>query len=163
MLIKKFISSSLLYLALPNLCIGLCFLMGGCSSSPKSLPLSKLTILFQSTPNLNPDINGRPSPVDIRIYQLKQTSTFSQSKFFDLYNHSQSVLGRDLVEEHSFEVRPRRNKKIDINLEKEAKYLGFLVAYYDINQAKWKDVLVVSELERDTMTLSLNSKKFSIT
>ena len=45
----------------------------------------------------NPDINGRPSPVVIAVYQLKSPDGFLNGDFFSVYDPKGAALGEDLL------------------------------------------------------------------
>lgn len=135
------------------------FLLLGCSSS--SPPLSSIALSFTSKSDLNPDINSRPSPVDICIFQLRNSEHFIQSKFFDLYTHTTAALDKSLIEEYNIEIKTNQTRKLNITLDKETQYLGFLVAYYDLEHAKWRDIKAISTLTGN-ITITLNARDFLI-
>ena len=135
------------------------FLLLGCSSSTP--PLSSITLSFTSKSDLNPDINSRPSPVDICIFQLRTSDHFLQSKFFDLYTQATEALDKSLIEEHNIELTMNQTRKLNITLDKETQYLGFLVAYYDLEHAKWRDIKSISTLTGN-ITITLNARDFLI-
>src|SRR5579862_1498024 len=45
----------------------------------------------------NPDAAGRPSPIVLRVYQLKGDAAFRRVDFFGLFDDEQKALGPDLV------------------------------------------------------------------
>ena len=55
----------------------------------------KLTFTVDST--INPDEHQRPSPVFVRLYELKSSTVFAKSDFIDLYEHDADLLKADLV------------------------------------------------------------------
>ena len=73
----------------------------GCGSSP---PLLRGAITVDS--NVNPDRAGRPSPIVVRIYELKATAAFSGADFFALFDNEQATLSGELVGREEFELQP---------------------------------------------------------
>ena len=137
------------------------FVLLGCSSIPRP-PLEQVTLKFQSSEDLNPNVNGRASPVDVHIYQLKNLHSFTQAKFFDLYTNPSETLEKDLIEEHKFEINIHQTKEFTLKIDEETQYLGFLVAYYDLENAKWRDTIATSAVRGDNIIINFNKLSFSI-
>ena len=55
----------------------------------------KLTI--QADMDINPDANNRPSPVFVRMYELKSPMIFHQADFMTLYSKDKAVIDADFV------------------------------------------------------------------
>ena len=68
----------------------------GCSTIDKVFEDKppKAVIRISSDPDINPDMNGRPSPIVLRIYALKSDDIFNNADFFALYENDASILGR---------------------------------------------------------------------
>ena len=77
----------------------------GCSSS--TLINTKMNINGASY--LNPDVNGRPSPVMVSFYELTAPMSFKQADYFQLQANPGSVLGNDLIDEQTIELRPGKS------------------------------------------------------
>lgn len=139
---------------------GLVLFEFGCSSIPPE-SLTEIKIIFQSGNDLNPDVNNRPSPVDICIYQLRNDEIFKQRKFFDLYLNAQKTLDKTLLDEHNLEIKVKENREFKIPLNKKTRYLGFIIAYYDIFKAKWRDTYEVT-IGENSLLVTLNATNFKI-
>ena len=71
----------------------------GCKSTPPPPPMpTPVTGSIQGASELNPSVNQRPSPVLLRVYELKSPTAFNQADFMALYQADQATLGADLVE-----------------------------------------------------------------
>ena len=67
----------------------------GCSSPPPKPPQPvnvKLTLV--ASPDVNPDGQNRPSPIVVRIYQLKDDTGFKDADYFALYDKEAATLAR---------------------------------------------------------------------
>ncbi|HEY8290185.1 MAG TPA: type VI secretion system lipoprotein TssJ, partial [Acetobacteraceae bacterium] len=64
-----------------------------CAPPPK--PPAVLTLKMNGSADQNPDINGKASPVAVRIYQLTATAKFERGDVFALTEHEQQTLGSD--------------------------------------------------------------------
>ena len=54
-------------------------------------------VQFEASGDLNPNAEGRASPLVVRIYELKSFSIFKNADFMSLYEKDDQVLGRELV------------------------------------------------------------------
>lgn len=126
---------------------------------PKNLlsEKTKLDIDLVSSRDLNPDQNGRPSPVVVRLYSLVSPSNFENADFIALYRNALDVLGSDFLrmEEKNFE--PDEKFKAQLEFTKKANFIGIMVAYQDIEQSKWRMVIPLEKGEHNYLSLSLTA------
>ena len=54
-----------------------------------------MRLTLAATADSNPDATGRPSPVVVRVYQLKTDVAFKGAEFFALFDDDMKVLGPD--------------------------------------------------------------------
>jgi type VI secretion system protein VasD len=112
----------------------------GCAST-KNLDdaggVAKIKIV--ASDSINPSPSNNPSPVVLKIFQLKDDQLFTQSDFFALYLHPKKTLGEDYVNEREITVVPGESKDIQLPLHSNARYITVLAAYQNIDQAKWYD------------------------
>lgn len=137
-------------------------LMSACSSSSAPDPTTAgLTI--QATDKINPNGAGTASPVVVRIYELKATSTFDTAEFSQLFYDDQATLGGDMLDRREVEIAPGQTIERTDTLSSETKYLGFIAGYRDLSNATWRGkVQVQSETDNTILVtidaLSINSK-----
>ena len=110
-------------------------LLFGCASQPKS---NKARMTVEATATVNPDATGRPSPVVLRVYQLKSDDKFSNADFFALFDDDQKVLGGDLISREELELAPGERRVLEFPVSGDAKFLGVMAAYRDIRNAHWR-------------------------
>ncbi len=113
-------------------------LLAGCGGAPKKV---KLDAHLVGTESINPNRDGRPSPVTVVIYQLKKAEAFESRDFFNLYNPDSNVLADDLVQRTDIQIRPGQAQQIDSEFDPETKYIGVIAAFRDIDQANWRAVV----------------------
>ncbi len=112
--------------------------------------------LFQPIPNtfniainadakVNPDRDGRSSPVVLRIYELASDKSFNSQEFFDLYDKDKEVLEKSFIKKQEMELNPNESRKINFVLDSKTKYIGFMVAFQDIESAKWRETIKVEK------------------
>ena len=78
----------------------------GCGSSP---PLLRGAITVE--PNVNPDRAGRPSPIVVRVYELKSVAAFNGADFFALFENEQATLSSELIGREEFQLQPAETRE----------------------------------------------------
>ena len=122
-------------------------------------------ITLTSAQYLNPDINGRPSPVVIIIYQLKNAYNFKQADSTSLMANSGSILQGDLIDKNSIEIRPDSTQSIIQKLDPDTQYLGIVAEYRNSTTESWHKVVQLDSSggERADITINLESQGFTVT
>lgn len=112
-------------------------LLIACASQPKA---DKARMTVSAAADVNPAADGRPSPIVVRIYQLKEDAKFSNADFFALFDNDQQALGADLLAREEVELTPGEQRKVEFVVMGEAKYVAVMAAYRDIRNAQWRAV-----------------------
>jgi type VI secretion system protein VasD len=110
--------------------------LGACGSKPPKPAVAKLTVAAQS--DVNPDAAGRPSPVVVRVYQLKDDAAFKDADFFALFDKEQPTLAASLVARQEFVLAPGDHKDVEFPVSADAKFLGVAAAFRDIRNSDWR-------------------------
>lgn len=110
--------------------------LAACSSAPPKPQLVKL--MFTVSPDANPDAENRPSPVVVRLYQLKDDAAFKDADIFALFDKEQATLAAALVSREEFELAPGEHRSVDLQLSHDARFVGVVAAYRDIRNAQWR-------------------------
>ncbi len=113
-------------------------LLTACSSTPVPTYLN-LTISADS--DLNPDLAARPSPLVLKLVDMKAHTAFSNADYFKLAANPKTVLGPDYVADETMPIRPGEIKRLKLKLHEKSKYLGVVAGYRDIEKAKWRYIL----------------------
>jgi len=134
-------------------------LMVACSTT--SAPVANLDV--QAARYLNPDVNGRPSPLVMTIFQLKKSDAFRQASFETLMDNSGAVLQTDLIDKQTYEMQPGHHRPIALTLGDDTKYLGVVAAYRNIGQARWMRLIPIKgDLEKQTIHINLESQSVTV-
>src|SRR5262245_55744080 len=81
-------------------------LAGGCGGTKSAL----LKGSINTDAAANPDQHGRPSPVVVRVYELKGVGAFNSSDFFSLFDKEAETLGSELIGREEYDLRPGENR-----------------------------------------------------
>ena len=127
-------------------------LVGGCASpsapptrapEPVAEPVTLAATLVASAA-ANPDVRGRASPLAVRLYELRSTTSFESADFFALFERDQATLGADLVARVEVVLRPGETQEILRKAGAETRYLGVVAAYRDLERSIWRVVAPVA-------------------
>ena len=105
---------------------------------------------------MNPDLNGRPSPIVIRLIELKHPVAFESADFFSLYERARDSLAPDMVASEELEMRPGETIELKLRVKEGSRYVGVLAAYRDLPDSKWRYTLRVTPEQVTDADLSLD-------
>ncbi len=138
-------------------------LLSGCSFWGNDLA-PQLVINIQAEANINPNVEGKPSPVEVRIYQLSDSQAFNQADFIQLYNDAQGVLKAELlIARQLASVLPNESRKEVIPLAAETKYIGVIAGFADYREAKNKVIYQPVVLGSSAISIQLDGVNLSVT
>ena len=113
--------------------------LAGCSSPPPKPPQPvNVKLTLAASPDVNPDAQNRPSPIVVRIYQLKDDAGFKDADYFALYDKEAATLAAALVSRAEFELAPGEKRTADYLVSPDTRYIGVAAAYRDIRNAQWR-------------------------
>jgi len=130
-------------------------LLAGCASMSPYSDLTKLNLKLTASDQLNPDLNGRPSPVVLRLVELKHPVAFENADFFSLYERAKESLAPDLVASEELELRPGESVELKLSIESGSRYVGVLAAYRDLPETRWRYVVPVTPMVLNSIELVL--------
>ena len=130
--------------------------LGGCAYFMSDL--TKVDMRIVAGGDVNPDDNGRPSPVVVRVVELKSPSVFESAEFFALYQDQDQTLGADLVATEEFEFKPGDVQDLKFALKPESNYVGVLAAYRQLDKVNWRLVLPLTIKDKNELTVLLNQR-----
>ena len=131
-------------------------LLAGCSTLSPYSKLTKLDLTLTASDQLNPDLNGRPSPIVVRLIELKNPVAFENADFFSLYERAKESLAPDMVASEELELRPGESLDLKLSVDSGSRYVGVLAAYRDLPETKWRYVVQLTSNERTYAELRLD-------
>jgi type VI secretion system protein VasD len=122
--------------------------MAACKSNPPKPNNSKLAL--QVAADVNPDQNNRPSPVVVRVYQLKDSAKFTSAGYFELSDDAAKALGPDLIKVEEHQLKPGENITVGLAVAGDAKFVGVVAAFRNFRDAQWR-VVVPAPLKKNAL------------
>ena len=103
----------------------------------------KVKAAVTAAEDLNPDYQGRPSPVNIIVFQLVSADAFSNADFFSLFEPEAAVLGGDMLARTQMLLKPGESREWVAEFDKETRFVGVIAAYRDIENAQWRAIVAL--------------------
>lgn len=144
-LLRSFVSSSAVLAGV--VCAAL---LAGCSSAPKP---TTVTATISTAADVNPDARKRPSPLVVRIYELGGAAQFEAADFLSLYERDRETLGGDLIAKEEWVMRPGEKREWKKTLSPQAKFVGVVAGYRDLERARWRAVVGVKPQVENVLTI----------
>jgi len=130
----------------------------GCAALSPYSDMTKLDLTLNGSDELNPDLNGRPSPIVLRLIELKHPVAFETADFFSLYQRPKEALSPDMVVLEELELRPGEQREMKLSVQPGSRYVGVLAAYRDLPESNWRVVIPLQEKQRNSSVLTLNAQ-----
>jgi len=112
-------------------------LVAGCSSTAKRVPAPYVVELTASA-DVNPDASGRPSPIQVSLYELASANAFENRDFFALQDDAAAALGAELAGSEQIVLRPGQTHQIARDGDLRARVVGIVAAYRDLEHSRWR-------------------------
>ncbi|MCP1673924.1 type VI secretion system protein VasD [Natronocella acetinitrilica] len=160
-----------------GLCCAALAMLAACASGSGSRP-DAVDGRILVGPGLNPNVDGRPSPVYIRVYQLRDRDTFMDASLQELLTRDVDTLGGALLSRDSFELCPiemedermldggvrcqGEEREVTLDIYPDVRFLAVMAEFYDVNNpaTQWR---AVTELPREGFWDFIRSNSFTIT
>ncbi len=103
-----------------------------------------LEIKFKVDADVNPDDDRKPSPLFVRMYQLKSTKMFNKANFIDLYEKDKEVLGADMLSKQVLRrIKPGESRDENFVLNKKTRYIGLYAEFLQYKKSAYKLIIPV--------------------
>ncbi|PWC37560.1 type VI secretion system lipoprotein TssJ [Azospirillum sp. TSO35-2] len=134
-----------------------------CSSTPTPPPPTTIELTVVGSAALNPDPNGRPSPVMLRLYQLGPSDAFANADFFQIVDQDKATLGPTLLDRQELAVPPDSRQTVTIAPKPEVKTLAVAAAFRAYEEAGWRAMAVIKPNTRNAFVLTAKASKVTLT
>ncbi len=143
--------------------IALSISLVACTSSRIHIFDTKIDAQILASADTNPDENGRPSPIVIRVYALRSNAAFESVDFFTLYDDEATALGTELiVASEEIELAPGEQRAYQRKPGDEARYLGMVAAYRNFEQAIWRAVMPIESHHNNKLLIEVGRDSITI-
>ncbi|WP_372398800.1 type VI secretion system lipoprotein TssJ [Azospirillum sp. HJ39] len=138
--------------------------LAACSSAPPPPPpptTIQLTVVGAKA--LNPDPNGRPSPVMLRLYQLGPSDAFTNADFFQIIDQDKATLGPTLLDRQELAVAPDSRQTLTVQPKPEVKTLAVAAAFRAYEEAGWRALGTIQPNKANRFLLTATASTVTLT
>lgn len=135
-------------------------ILSSCSLWDDNVALQpQLQLNIQAATNINPNVKMKPSPLELRVYQLSDSQAFNQADFVQIFNDPQGVLKTDLlVSRQLTSIFPGERRDVVLERAPGAKYVGIIGGFADYRNAKNKIIfpLDIDQILKTNTIIKIN-------
>jgi type VI secretion lipoprotein, VC_A0113 family len=104
-----------------------------------------LKLIVSADSDVNPDESGKPSPVFVRLYELKDTKMLDKADFLAVYERDEEVLGKDLIAKQELKrLAPGDSREEQFVLNPETQYIALYAEFFNYKNAGYKVVVPIT-------------------
>jgi type VI secretion system protein VasD len=134
------------------LAVAVAGLLSACAGAPKR---ENLGLQVSATADVNPDLQGRPSPIILHVMELNSTEQFNRLDYMGLTQPSGAALGAELLGKNQVVLQPGESKNLPMELNPMTTAIGLVAGYRDIDNAAWRTVIPITQGKTKGLSITL--------
>jgi type VI secretion system protein VasD len=123
---------------------------------PPKIPIN---LTLQATPTINLSESNRPSPVVVRVYQLKDDAAFRAATYEKLFDEDVTLLEKDLIQRTPFTVRPGEQTTVSVPFSQGIRFIGIAAFFRQYDGKQWR--VVIPALFKGDFIISVDQSSVS--
>src|SRR5690348_2560884 len=131
-------------------------------SAQSASPPFSIEATLVGGPNLNPNLEGRASPVVVRLFELKQTAAFRAANFSALFEGSKEALGDGLVAQQEFILRPGEIRHYDRTGDPQPAALGLAAAFRTLDKDTWRVIVPIAPGTHNLLLIDFDNNEIRV-
>lgn len=135
--------------------------VASCGGKPVN-EVHTMQIRVAASEDVNPDTEGRPSPIILHVLELTGIDQFNRADYFSLTREDAASLGGDVLNKTELIMTPGASKQTDLELNLQTAYLGFVAGYRDIDHSQWRVSQPVAPGKTDWISVNLEKQQITI-
>ena len=123
-------------------------LVAGCGGKPfvAEAPTSvATTVVVEAGEMLNPDAAGRPSPVFLRVYALRDAAPLMSADFDLLTTEDEALLAAVILRREVLTLRPGERRELSWQLDPAARAVAAVAEFRDPHNSSWRASVPLSD------------------
>lgn len=129
------------------LLLAMASLLGGCGGkvvvAPPPPEPAAIQLQVAAGADVNPDRQGRPSPVVLRIFVLNDAVAFDKASLEQMSDNARDVLAGTMLGENRLLVRPGEQQTLTLEVPPAARYLVATAEFADALGSTWRAKLPI--------------------
>lgn len=151
--LSKFINKRVFQtLTISLLAVAVASLLSACAGAPKR---EDLGLQISATADVNPDMQGRPSPIILHVMELNSTEQFNRLDYMALTQPSGAAMGGELLAKNQVVLQPGESKTLPLELNPMTSAIGLVAGYRDIDNAVWRKTVPIQQGKTKGLSITL--------
>ncbi len=142
--------------SMTGLLVVMLIILGACASPPQK---ETLGLQISATADVNPDMQGRPSPVILHIMELNSVDQFNGLDYMSLTDPSGAGLGVALLSRKQEILQPGASRQLPLELNPQTTVIGLVAGYRDIDNATWRTSVPITQGVSKGLNIILNQQQ----
>ncbi len=117
-------------------------------SYAQGLPPKESTVLdflIEATSIVNQDPQGNGLPIQVKIFELKDASSFGSADFVGLMTDHKITLAADALVMNEYVLRPNQKAVVNRKSHPQTVAIGIVAGYKDLANSEWRVVVPLKE------------------
>ena len=107
--------------------------------------VTDVEITFTVNSDINPDERNQPSPLFVRLYELKSDVLFDQADFIDLFENDEEKLAADFIRKQELtRLIPGEDRIKEFVAAKETRYIALYAEFFQYQDSRYKVIFPVT-------------------
>jgi type VI secretion system protein VasD len=140
-----------------------CFSLNSCKCPPLPPPEPTRVVLeIKASGDINPNDEGRPSPVVVRIYQLLSAEKFEHADFYSLFENDKETLKYDFLGSEEILVVPNEKRTMFFEPHQDTVCIGVLASFRHFEKGEFRSAIAVKPNKFARLFLNIRDTKIDI-
>lgn len=135
-------------------------LLSSCGGAPKR---ENVGLQISATADVNPDLQGRPSPIILHVLELNSEEQFNRLDYMSLTQSSGTALGPDLLGKTRLILSPGDNRNLPLELNPQTTFVGLVAGYRDIDNSSWRTSIPITQGDTKGIYITLEHQSIITT
>jgi type VI secretion system protein VasD len=99
-----------------------------------------LEITLGAAERVNPNFEGRPSPIVVRVFELANDTRFLSADYFELMGQDGTPLGDEMLVSEEYILLPGEVRVVRKRAAANSRFLGIVAGYRDLAGSAWRAI-----------------------
>ena len=139
--------------------VAISLVLSACAGAPPPPEPTAVDMQISASVDVNPDMQGRPSPIILHIMELNSTEQFNRLDYMGLTQSTGAALGSELVSKNQLVLQPGNSQALPMELDSQTTAIGLVAGYRDIDNATWRTSIPITQGTTKGISITLGKQQ----